>query len=104
MLKEELQLLQVGDEIDYRTLTLTPHGMVPGGLRTSLVIGLTEGSAVVSRPYPFDRSKQMEVAIAAKDIVAARRLVEGQVEQVYFERAKPGEDEGQTPSETGGER
>lgn len=88
MLKEELQTLQVGDEIDYRTLARTPQGMVPGGLLTALVIGFTERHCVVSRAYPFDRSKQMEVAIPAKDIVAARRLIEGQIEQVYFEQAK----------------
>jgi len=80
--------LNARDEIDYRVLLRTPRGMAPGGLRTSLVIGFTQGSAVVSRPYPFNRSKQMEVAIPATDIVAARRLIDGKIEHVYVEQAK----------------
>jgi hypothetical protein len=79
MLWDELKLLQEGDEITYRRAAV-----LGGGLDTSKVVGFTEGAALI----PSKQCIGVKIAIKARDIVAARHLANGKMEQVYIE---PGE-------------
>lgn len=79
MKKDEIALLQAGDEIDYTTKALTQRGLVPGGIETARIVGTTQESALIkSTKFP-----DLTIAVQAHNIVAARRLVAGDVIPIY---------------------
>lgn len=79
MQKEEITMLQAGDEIDYRTKALTPRGLVDGGIETAQMVGTTQESALIkSRKF-----SDLTIAVQAHHAVAARRMVANDVIPIY---------------------
>lgn len=76
MLWDDLKLLHKGDTIVYRR-----SAAVGGGLETGRVVGFVEGAALI----PFNRCLGVKVAIAARDIVMACRLMNGQLQHIYVD-------------------
>lgn len=70
MKKEELHLIEIGDEIDFRTIAFAGHEVVKG-IETARVAGMTEGAALI-----HGRRFKVTIAVLAKDIVAVRRGLE----------------------------
>jgi hypothetical protein len=81
MRQEELRLLHKGDEIDYRVVTSTPQQEVLGEKKTSLVIGVMADAALIKS----DHWPDLTVAVKAKHIIAARRIIAGSCVDVYGE-------------------